>query len=1791
MNSPSRTHHDLTGFAHSLSQPGATTAIDPHPGVRGRWQPTRCGVVNSWKWANEQFFYGSGWLAMVGSNGSGKSLTGATFCPTLIDGDVSQRSLSASGLSAGTLHSTHTLGHAGPPRVGVWWQEYGFTSPEGEADQGTRWLTVGMWLRSRGGTNTTVDRAWFIVPARVGVGIVLERDRSPVSIEDLAEQLAQCDGQLFTSDQLAKGARKHLSVVADESSFAEATRATMYGPLDADQVDALTTVLRALRSVQANDKVSPTYMQSTLTSALPALDGVKVKRLAEALAKTEQLQNRLGSAKSEHAVLSKIASSYKRYARAVAVRVSAHASQRAAAVRELSRTESSLNRQMREHEATFRSANAAVEELHEEIGRLTTSIGMLKSKVDGHPGAGLEQLGDEAARRERDAEQYSVDAEDAEARAGKAREESRKAFEAAEASARHLQGLLDELRVQAELANADAFYERLKALSGTLISNPSAQPSESTDTDARTAKEIFHTWLDERTSTVDKIKGSLAALSASYTVRDDAAEEFATVRQQADTREQEWDDLVERGEVVEGEVLAEFARIASSFLYLSSLPEEFHSATPLNVDALERWGDRSLQQALRTIDVDGRKSAVSGLEKQLSESRIRREHAQSAAAESGRRCTDALAGLRGLLPQLIHPPKVLEQLSDSATQAVQICSSEYGLASFDVAEQVEHLTALAEAAECEIRERRRQLRDAERLVNAHDAARTKAEEDENRASTAEREARESSAALAVAESAAAEAALAWATDVRRWAEGLQELDRGRLRLPAVGSVSGTAIDCLAGDVADAREAAVTRLTTVRTKAQGEATRLVEVVDGLNGRIIDAEREMAGPDEPSWRPDRSTRSGAPLWALVDFAPGVTDELAGRLEGGLLAAGLLDAWVSTDGSWADGDVHLLEGAPADGPSLANVLVPDSDSSIPGDRVRSLLKSIPMAASENAPTAVGVDGIVRSGALRASSPVGWESRFIGAAARERARQLLLTELKAQRAESATQLREAEMKAAQAEASILMVREESRYPDPAQLIEARRLAAQRSDEAKRLQETATTARGVAVEQVTRAEQARVEAAEMCRAARVLPEGDSIGAALAVCIEVPSFVERVLGAGRSAVDRAGALYEAVQEVSDYEKQHEEAAVALAEARESAAAAASEHASLPPLDEVRKAQAEEARAGSEARAAISASERVKTTLEQREGDVTRARTRLNEVSRTTDGRVLPTEPDVVASYATTITELRTRVSDWAEATGRTRLLASDSAKQRATAHSDEERARELASRARKERSEATNARHSYDEERRQHGLPYQQLVADLAAKRTALTTADTRKNQELLRAHEADKEAAKAKVLLDAHAEKVVASQAALELSLTEVQSLFDRDLISDLVTASPLPRPNDADEASEVARQVIEQRGLTSSVTPESAAREETAAFKEVGTRVQKIRLDLTRLSRDITIEDVSDTSWRRVIVTESAQTIGGPSNEMASTKPLRVALEDLGRDIETLESDFNEQVRTEVKGAILTDLRKHIQVRIQLAQEIVSGITSTLAKVRTGAARVGVKLSWGPKDTDPVAREALSLIQDLDTEGEFDRMYNFFVQQLLHEERTEASWPERVQNVFDYRGWFEWDIALTHTDFSEPGSSTEVFRTVSPRRNPLDKLSAGEKRLATMLPLLAAARAFYEADGYVGPRMIFIDELNSAFDEQNLRKLLTLLRSWDFDALVTLPSMQPLLVKETGSIGIHKIFHEGTSLRYSIPSIWQGHGAPATARIAVGAQQLPRQQLHKAAAPGDGQDSLFNDETDGAL
>lgn len=189
--------------------------------------------------------------------------------------------------------------------------------------------------------------------------------------------------------------------------------------------------------------------------------------------------------------------------------------------------------------------------------------------------------------------------------------------------------------------------------------------------------------------------------------------------------------------------------------------------------------------------------------------------------------------------------------------------------------------------------------------------------------------------------------------------------------------------------------------------QGEQRRLLEDLDAKIEEI------RAGAQEPPPAPHtreasaREGRPGAPLWRLVDFRDEVPDDRRAGIEAGLEAAGILDAWVSSDGkllSPGAQDVLLAPeavGAP-DGKRaacLADVLRPAIDPEDPQathvtvEAVERILWAVGLGADQGA-TWVSPGGEFRIGVLRGA----WlkpAAAFIGQGAREAARRARLAEL----------------------------------------------------------------------------------------------------------------------------------------------------------------------------------------------------------------------------------------------------------------------------------------------------------------------------------------------------------------------------------------------------------------------------------------------------------------------------------------------------------------------------------------------------------------------------------------------------------------------------------------------------------------------------------------------------------------------------------------------------------------------------------------------------------------------------
>jgi uncharacterized protein (TIGR02680 family) len=224
--------------------------------------------------------------------------------------------------------------------------------------------------------------------------------------------------------------------------------------------------------------------------------------------------------------------------------------------------------------------------------------------------------------------------------------------------------------------------------------------------------------------------------------------------------------------------------------------------------------------------------------------------------------------------------------------------------------------------------------------------------------------------------------------VSAWAMSGEGDNPGRPVIDDAARVAGDGLGQLAAGLASRRDA-----------MSETAAELVAQLERLTGGAHDA------PPAPYTRDaaDRSSREGAPLWKVTDFAPAVPDADRAGLEAALEAAGILDAWLTPSGDLIAGDVVLVSGRePVPGPSCATLLIPAVDrddpaaATLPDTAVHAALSAIGLGAGAGS-TWVAADGRWANGVLAGS----WHkdtAGFIGEGAREAARRERIATLTAE-------------------------------------------------------------------------------------------------------------------------------------------------------------------------------------------------------------------------------------------------------------------------------------------------------------------------------------------------------------------------------------------------------------------------------------------------------------------------------------------------------------------------------------------------------------------------------------------------------------------------------------------------------------------------------------------------------------------------------------------------------------------------------------------------------------------------
>lgn len=1690
-------------------RPSASIEALGVPGAAGRWQPTRAGAVNSWAWANEQFLFADGWLGLAGPNGSGKSLTGSMFITVLLDADTTQTALSTDEKAAGTLSSRHTDRKTHQDRTGAWWLEYGWRDPD--TDQ-VEYLTTGLWLRS---TSSEMQRAYFITPGRIGTQLQLQHEREPVAIDDLAEQLSVSGGDLYTnSDKVSTKAAKHLPSVGTEHDYRTAVRTRLFTGLDEVQFAALMSVMRSLRSLRTGERISPDKMRSVLTDALPALDEDGLTLIAESMERIAKHETDLEQIRDETKVLSRVESRYTRYLELVA-------QVEAVSLWTAHQEVEQLTRQAGESTSRLSRARAKQERVREEQATNQEAIANLEgrregldSELKGHAGAALPEKERHVEALTGQARKAADRAEQTKTGADTSHERAAGSNDIAADSCRHLADLHTELRSAGSSLGADSALDNLLAAS-TRLANCQPEPlhgprqihdgepeGHQTDrgtpqVDATTARRLVHTphaWADQRQHKITEIRHALAAHGNATSVQRAAAEARNAAEELEGSRQEEAEAATRYRDDLETAAQHDMTQWRSALRQLT--PPPLHPATGsdgrLDLPAVRDWADSALSEARRRIDEPGHQRAAYAADADV------RHTAATAAAAISR----------------------LAKADESYTQALDE----------HAALEVEH----AEQADQDDQSR-------QEADSAHSA--TAAEAGSLVGSATE--------AFASAVSEADLEARSWTDKVTTWRAELSQLKIPASDLPLYNPDSHDATaEAVLGlldridppshqlRVERAHNTVVAVLRSQLAVAEPDRTRTARILQDLEERLARALTEVIEPPAPVWR-SRGGDQGVALWRTVDFVDGIPADVADQIEGALLVSGLLDALITADGRLVYGDLTITASDTAASPSLAEVLTVASDY---GDDVRQL-EAVLAAVPISAPNGDLRDGAITVGPMTASAPEDYRAAFIGPAARQRARDEHTAQLRSEVAATRARLTELE-----ATVELLSNAEQTAnvelysFPAADVFVEARLRAGTQRTQLQRVRDEASTL-------VARAEQAHRQ---------ILDRLDHTARERHTQMQL---VEQALGQAAKAQTELSEAARSTRDLADLAATAaDEAQERLTAAHDAAQEAESERQSLPMLTHVAAAQETENRA-LDALAHASAAAQEAIDRHSRAGrDVAEQFRTLNHVATLPDGQLLPTSSETLETHGEEVLRFSRQIDTWEQAAIRTSELLVRASQDAVAAGAAAARAEQARRESEQANTEATREAAAVAEIRALHGAKYadlrnrrtqieQELGAARASERglveqaTEAAVAESQAAQQLETAKPRREEALARR---DGH---VTALGRLIDERLANLTDDNDDDTSSVdtgggvRVAIDTARHPVNLTTALAWAKHLIASQPVTPDLLEDLGAQREKAEV-QLERDARTASTSLTQYGQQVTLQTVVGTQWRRAVVAD-------PEN--VNGQDLQQAVQSLRDQAEQLEGDLDEDMKQAMRAGLFTQLYRDINLRRQTARELVRRIQTTLEKVRTGVAEVGVHVAWNvSKDED--ARRMVDLISQPPSDEVFDQMYTVLRQRM--NEMPGERFEKRVAHAFDYRAWHEWDIQITHASFGKTPKGQPVFQEVVSRHNPLASLSTGERRLATMLPLLAAAWSMYGGDsgadsGYCGPRLLMIDEIDAAFDDANLRQVLELLRSWDFDIIATSPSIAPILKREAGRTVIHELVTSGRH-RITIPWLWEGHGEP---------------------------------------
>jgi len=272
----------------------------PRPTREDRFSPLRSGLLNLYRYDDQELWFEDGRLLVRGNNGTGKSRILALQLPFLFDGEVAPHRMEPDGDTAKRAEWNLLMAGRYPDRLGYTWLELGRRAPEHPA--GEEFVTLGCGLQAAAGRGLT-GRWFFVTRQRIGRDLFLVTPTGhALSRERLAESIGDA-GAVYTT----------------AVAYREAVDQALFG-LGRLRYEALMNLLVGLRQPQLSRQLDEQRLSAALSEALAPLPAALVADVAESFRGLESDRDALESFRTASRAVEQFLAEYRRYAQMAARR-------------------------------------------------------------------------------------------------------------------------------------------------------------------------------------------------------------------------------------------------------------------------------------------------------------------------------------------------------------------------------------------------------------------------------------------------------------------------------------------------------------------------------------------------------------------------------------------------------------------------------------------------------------------------------------------------------------------------------------------------------------------------------------------------------------------------------------------------------------------------------------------------------------------------------------------------------------------------------------------------------------------------------------------------------------------------------------------------------------------------------------------------------------------------------------------------------------------------------------------------------------------------------------------------------------------------------------------------------------------------------------------------------------------------------------------------------------------------------------------------------------------------------